>query len=67
MCLTPSTFSTEIKAFVDREVPFAANAELNDLWLDVDFDDEEFEHSVAMYVKRLLGQRYRPIAEAPVR
>jgi hypothetical protein len=65
--LTSETFSQEIKPFLDRQVAFAASAELNDLWLDLHFGDEEFEKSVGLFVKRILGQRYRPIAEAQIR
>ena len=30
----------------------------NDMWVDIDFSDVEFEAAVAEYIKRLLSQRY---------
>ena len=49
-----------------RELPLAANASSNDLWLTVDFGDQQFEEDVVSYVHRLLGRRYRPLRGATV-
>lgn len=62
--IDPQTFSVEIARFQEGEVRFAASPELNDLWLEIDFGDESFERAVAEYIQRLLGRRYKPLAEA---
>jgi hypothetical protein len=36
----------------------------NDLWLELDFDDHEFELQIGHYLQRILGQRYRPLRDA---
>lgn len=64
---TPETFSAAIAPFVNGEVRFASEAALNDLWLDLDFGDYEFEEAIGRYIQRLLGKRYRPLAGAPWR
>jgi len=40
---------------------------VNDVWLEIDFQDEAFERSVGEYIVRLLGKRYKPLADAPWR
>ena len=44
------------------EMPFRSQADANDLWLEIDFDDLAFERGVAEFVVRRLGARYRPLA-----
>jgi hypothetical protein len=36
------------------------------MWLEVDFDDAEFEAAVVRHIRRLLGTYYRPLAQAPI-
>lgn len=60
--LSPSTFGP---AMVEVEsVLFAATAELNELWLEIDFDNPEFEMALGKYVQETLGKRYRRLAQA---
>lgn len=56
--------SEALAPFIAKKVDFSATKELNDLWLEIDFGDEEFEEALVRYVQRLLGRRYRPIGEA---
>jgi hypothetical protein len=64
VAISPTTFSAEIARFVDMEVAFASKAELNDLWLELDFGDVEFEQRLGEYIQRLLGKRYEPLLNA---
>lgn len=43
-------------------LPFRADADANDLWLEIDFEDLPFEHAVAEFIVRRLGLRFRPLA-----
>jgi hypothetical protein len=65
--LTHQNFSSEIRKFTGRQVQFSSTAEYNDLYVDLDFNDTEFEKATCLYIKRLLGERYTPIAEAVLR
>ena len=60
------TLSSELGKFSDKAYRFASEADLNDMWLDVDFNDETFERSVVDYVRSLLGQHYKPFAGVKV-
>jgi hypothetical protein len=61
---TPQSLSQELLPFVNQEVPFFAEAVLGCMWLELDFDDELFELSLAKYVVNLLGKRYEPFRKA---
>ena len=63
--LTPLTFSKEMADFEAGEFRFAATSELNDAWIELDFDDSEFEMAVGRHIQRLFGRRYKPLANAP--
>ena len=58
--INAETISTELRSFRDHEYHFAANPELNDMWLEIDFKDCEFEKAVAGYICALLGSHYAP-------
>jgi len=60
----PTTFSCEIARFIHKEHPFASQQEYNDMWLEIDFGDTGFELAVLRYVHGLLGDRYKPFADA---
>jgi hypothetical protein len=61
-----STMSSELDRFAGKYYGFAAQASLNDIWLEVDFDHAEFERAVVGYIRRLLGDHYAPFAHAPI-
>jgi hypothetical protein len=56
--INPETIQTELEKFMNGEVPFRAEASANDMWLEIDFDDLEFEIETAKFVLRQLGKRY---------
>ena len=62
--IEPSTVVAELKRFREREFRFQSTSELNDMWLEIDFGDLEFETLVADYIRRVLGQRYKRFADA---
>ncbi|MEW5869054.1 MAG: hypothetical protein AB1894_07245 [Chloroflexota bacterium] len=55
-----ATIATELQNFRDKQYVFAANPERNDMWLEVDFHNREFEMAVVEYVCHLLGTHYGP-------
>lgn len=54
------TISAELRKIQarDGQYQFASTAELNDMWLAVDFQDEVFEKAVVRHVQKLLSLRY---------
>lgn len=56
----PDTFGAELAALDD--LTFRAEAGVNAVWLDLDFDDPVFEAAVARYLLRRLGARYTRLA-----
>ncbi len=56
--LTFDALGEELQRFVKQEHAFASQAANNDMWLEFDFGDREFEEAVVAFIQRLLGQRY---------
>jgi hypothetical protein len=60
------TISNELSKLSEKAYRFASQAELNDMWLDIDFNDEKFERALVDYVRVLLAQHYKPFAGVKV-
>ena len=58
-----TTIGSEIATFLEKKHRFASQAELNDMWLAVDFEDGEFEFAVVGFLFRTLGQSYKPLRD----
>lgn len=56
--------STELRRFANKKHTFSSNSESNDMWLEIEFEDAEFEKSVLKYVRRLIGKHYAPLGKA---
>jgi hypothetical protein len=61
------TLSAELMKFADKDYKFAAFPERNDMWLDIDLEDVEFEEAVAAYILRLVSRHYTPFRGIPLR
>jgi hypothetical protein len=61
-----ANISEELRKFRDRQYPFQSTPEFNDMWLEIDFGDQEFEVAVARYVHRLLSEYHKPFADSSV-
>ncbi len=64
--INPSTIVAELQRFRSGEYRFQSSAAANDMWLEVDFGDQDFERLVIDYLHRLLGTRYERLANADV-
>jgi hypothetical protein len=58
--------SLELEMFRDKQHRFESTSQWNDMWLEIDFHDRDFEEAVAHYVQQLLGKHYKRFAEASV-
>ena len=48
------------------EIKFAAEKTTNDLWLSIELDSRKQEEGLVYVIQALLGQRYKPLANAPI-
>lgn len=64
--LSVRSLSSELGKFSDKAYRFASEADFNDMWLEVDFNDQNFERAVVDYVRLLLAQHYKPFAGVKV-
>jgi hypothetical protein len=63
-----ATISKELGKFRGRAYRFAATSEQNDMWLEIDFSDADFEWAVLGCVHRLLSKHYTPFGKvSPMR
>ena len=58
--------STELGHFANKKHTFNSDAGSNDMWIDIEFDNVEFEKSVLKYVRRLVGKHYAPLGKAKI-
>jgi hypothetical protein len=58
--------SAEIRRFTTKGYSFAANPAENDMWLEANFEDADFEAAVIAHVHRLIGKHYAPLAKVGV-
>jgi hypothetical protein len=56
--LDPESVSEELAKFHGKQYKFASDASSNDMWLEIDFADAEFERALLDHVRRLLGKQY---------
>jgi hypothetical protein len=61
-----AAISAELQRFMGKGYTFAANPAENDMWLEVEFADAQFEAAVVAFVHRLIGGQYPPLARAIV-
>lgn len=62
--IDPRSISDELLKFGSKHYAFASHSASNDMWLEIDFDDHEFERAVLQYVLRQLGRHYAPFSSA---
>ena len=59
--LNIGTLSAELLKFQQKGHRFASDSLSNDMWLNIDFSDQEFEREVLRYVQGLIGNHYQPL------
>ena len=58
--ITPASISSSIQQLNSNSFRFVADSSRNDLWLSVNFSDQEFENAVIEYILRQFASRYTP-------
>jgi hypothetical protein len=67
MPINRASFTHAFSQLSGSAFQLGAKAAINDAWLTITFDDAEFELAVAKHVRRLLGQRYKPLRDVPIK
>ena len=57
--INSNTISGELKNFRNKKYLFGTFP-YNDMWLELDFNDQVFELAILEYICRLLGEHYSP-------
>jgi len=55
-----------VDSFIDNTYNFKAEAQWNDLWLDISLSTPEQEIGLVHQIQAILGQRYKPLSKAPI-
>jgi len=64
--INPTTLSSEIQGFARKEYRFASDATANDMWIELDFGDAEFERAVLAYIHRLVSRHCTRFGEVSI-
>jgi len=65
--LNARTISTELGKFERGEYKFTSQAGYNDIWLEVVFQDDEYELALAKHIHKLLARGYKRFRDAQMR
>jgi hypothetical protein len=52
--------------FINEDYEFRSEKLYNDLWLDISLDNYELEIGVLRTIQAIIGQRYKPLSNAPI-
>jgi len=65
--ITGDSMEFQLDRFRRQEFDFRAEAEFNDMWLEIDLGELADEIRVLRKIQRLLGERYAPLAAAEIK
>jgi hypothetical protein len=54
-----TNISAELEKFKEKQYRFQSTSAFNDMWLEIDFQDEAFEDAILGYIHKILGQHYK--------
>jgi hypothetical protein len=61
-----TTLKNVLNSFINDTYDFKAEAQWNDLWLDISLSTPEQEIGLVHVIQAILGQRYKPLGNAPI-
>jgi hypothetical protein len=61
--INPETISIELQNFLNKFYDFGATPENNDMWLEIDFQDRDFELSMVNFIHRIISKNYSPFSK----
>lgn len=65
--INPVTLRFVLTDFLNDKYMFKAERLFNDLWLDITLDTPEQEVGLVHVIQAIIGQRYSPFSDAPVK
>ena len=60
------TLSRELGHVVNKEYQFGATAEINDMWVQVETGDRDFDRAVVDLIRSILGKRYKRFRDSKI-
>lgn len=60
------TLKNVLSQFINDAYDFKSETQLNDLWMDISLATNEQEIGFVHVIQALLGQRYKPLGNAPI-
>ena len=64
--VSAATLKNVLTLFINNAYDFKAEARWNDLWLDISLSTPEQEIAFVHVIQAILGQRYKPLSNAPI-
>jgi len=64
--ITPQTISDEIIKFRNGDYKFGSTSTINDMWLNIDFGDNDFEKAIVSFIQKLIGRYYGPLRNCQI-
>ncbi len=61
-----ASLTSELKHFSDKDYRFGSQAEINDMWLIIDLEDDTFERAVVEHILKFLSKHYSPFERVAV-
>ena len=56
-----------LSALINQDLRFASQTGLNDVWIRIELDTHNQEVGLVHITQTLIGNRYRPLSNAPIR
>jgi len=60
------TMTSELSKFSNKGYVFAAHPGANDMWLEIDFENLDFEMAILDYINVLIGKHYSPFTNITI-
>jgi hypothetical protein len=64
--VSPTTLKNVLSQFINDAYDFKSEAQWNDLWLDISLSTSDQEIGFVHIIQAILGQRYKPLGNAPI-
>lgn len=64
--INSSNVESELKKLSNKELKFASNRYLNDVWIHIDLGEVSLEDNLVKRIKEILGHFYNPLARAEI-
>lgn len=64
--VTVETLTQELRTFHTNDYSFGSTQEVNDMWIELDLGDAEYEAATLRFIKKALSVCYKPFEDAEI-